>query len=154
MDPVEVRVERTIVVPIDVVWQMIEAAETLPSWLPICERCEIVSGTGLGRRQRMHARWGRKATEIDQEVVEYRPLSRLAWKHIAERVDGKPAPRISSEVVVTIDLHPAGAGTRVVLASRNVPSGRAAALMLRAVAAPRIRRSFQKALDNLSGSAD
>jgi uncharacterized protein YndB with AHSA1/START domain len=153
MDPVEVRVERTVVVPVDVVWQIIEAAETLPSWLPICERCDLVSGQGAGRRQRMHVRWGRKAAEIDQQVIEYVPCSRLSWKHVAERIDGKPAPRISTDVTMTIELHPAGAGTRIVLTSKNVPSGVASALMLRVVAAPRIRKSLTLALENLSRSS-
>jgi uncharacterized protein YndB with AHSA1/START domain len=153
MDPVEVRVEKTVVVPVDVLWQIVEAAETLPSWLPICERCDLVSGQGAGRRQRMHVRWGRKAGEIDQEVIEYTPMSRLSWKHVGERLDGKPAPRISQEVTLTIELHPAGAGTRIVLTSRNVPSGLAAALLLRVVAAPRIRKSLNQALQNLAGSS-
>ena len=152
MDPVEVRVERVVPIPADVLWEIVERAETLASWLPICERCELVGGQGLGRRQRMHARWGRRHVEIDQEVTEYVPVSRLGWRHLAERVGGKPAPRISADVSIAVELHAAGGGTRVVLRSRNVPSGRAAALMLRLVAAPRIRRSFNRALDNLAGS--
>ena len=77
----------------------------------------------------MHVRWGRKRGDIDQEITEYLPGRRLGWKHLEERLDGKPAPRISSEVTTMIELHPEGAGTRVVLRSRNVPAGIVGALI-------------------------
>ena len=151
MDPISVRREKLIVVPVDVLWQIVEGASTLPSWLPLCERCEVVTGEGFGRRQRMYARWGRKSVEIDQEIVEYIPNSRLSWTHTDERIDGRPAPKISTAVRLTIELHAAGAGTRVVLSSRNVPAGLVGALVLRFVAVPRIQRAFDRALENLSG---
>jgi hypothetical protein len=111
-----------------------------------------LSGAGLGRRQRTYARWGRKVAEIDQEVIEYDPQRRLTWVHTAERVDGRTPPRISKEVSVSVDLHSTGAGTKVVLTARHVPNGRIAGLVLRLVAAPRIRRAFDRALANLAGS--
>ena len=151
---IEIRRERTIVVPADVLWQMIEPAENLAAWLPLCERCERLSGEGLGRRQRMHARWGRRQGEIDQEVTEYVPGKRLGWRHTAERLDGKPAPRISSDVSMLIELHSEGAGTRVVLKSRSVPAGVFTRLVLRLIAAPRIRKAFDQALAILAGSGD
>lgn len=149
---IEVRREQVIVVPADVLWQIVERAETLPEWLPLCDRCEVLGGEGRGRRQRMYARWGRRTAEIDQEVTEYVPHQRLTWVHTAERVAGRPAPRISKEVSVTIALHPMGAGTKVVLTSINIPNGRLGSLILRLVAAPRIRRAFDRALANLAAS--
>lgn len=150
MKPVDIRREKVLQVPADVLWQIVEPAETLPSWLPMCERCEIVSGAGRGRKQRMYVRWGSRAAEIDQEVVEYLPASRLSWRHLEERLDGKPAPKISREVTVTVDLEPAGSGTRMVLRSRHIPSGAFGALLLRLVGGPRIRKSFDQALARLS----
>ena len=149
---IDIRRDRVVVVPADVLWQVIEPAETLPAWLPLCDRCEVLNGTGLGRRQRMYARWGRKNAEIDQEVIEYLPERRLAWKHTAERLGGRPAPRISKDVTVSVELQPAGAGTRVVLSASHVPNGGVAGLMLKLVAAPRIRRAFDRALANLAAS--
>jgi hypothetical protein len=137
-------------VPVDVLWQIVEPAETMSSWLPMCDRCELVSGTGQGRRQRMHAAWRGKAAEIDQEVVDYRPTTRLSWKHLDERVDGKPAPKISASVTVTVDLQSVGSGTRVTLSSRHVPTGFFGALVLRLIGAPKIRRAFDTALARLS----
>jgi hypothetical protein len=131
---------------------MVEPAETLPAWLPLCVRCEGLAGTGLGRQQRMYARWGRRDAEIDQEVVEYVPGVRLRWRHVAERIGGRAAPAFSTSVTTGIELHPAGGGTRVVLTSRSTPSGPLAALLLRWTVAPRIRRAFDLALDRLAAS--
>ena len=148
----EIHRERTIVVPADVLWQIIEPAENLPAWLPLCERCERLSGEGLGRRQRMYVRWGRRRGEIDQEVTDYVPGVRLGWKHVEEKLDGKPAPRISSDVTMLIELHSEGAGTRVVLRSRNVPASAFGALALRMVAGPRIQKALDQALKILAAS--
>ena len=140
------------VVPADVLWQIVEPAGTLPSWLPLCDRCEVLSGSGLGRRQRMFVRWGRRQAEIDQEVIEYAPPFRLRWRHLEERFGTRPAPRFSSETTMAVELRPSGAGTRVVLSSRNVPASRWSALVLRLIAGPRIARAFDRALANLAGS--
>ena len=98
----------------------------------------------------MYVQWGRKAAEIDQEIVEYIPNSRLSWRHVDERLDGKPSPRVSKEVIVTVELQPVGSGTHVVITSSHVPSGVFAALMLRLIGGPRIRRAFDRALAKLS----
>lgn len=152
MNAVEVRQEKIVLVPIDVLWQIVEPAETLPAWLPICDRCERVSGDGLGRQQRMYVRWGRRTAEIDQQVTEYQTNARIGWTHVREQFNGRPAPKISSHVRLTIELLPAGAGTRVVLTSRNVPAHLMGALMLRLIARPRLRRAFALALENLARS--
>jgi Polyketide cyclase / dehydrase and lipid transport len=152
LTPIVVTRARTIVVPSDVLWQIIEPAENLPAWLPLCTRCERLSGEGLGRRQRMFVAWGRREGVIDQEVTVYVPGARLGWRHLEERLDGKPAPRISSEVTTQIELHDEGAGTRVVLRSRSVPAGLSGAVLLRLVARARIRKAFDRALEILAGS--
>jgi hypothetical protein len=148
----EVHRERIVNIPVDVVWQLVEPAKTLPSWLPIASRCEILSGRGLGRRQRLHGTWGRKRFEIDQLVVGYEPNALLRWKHVEERLNGKAAPGLSREVTVTIHLETIGPGTLVALRSQNVPSGILAALVLRLVARRRIRRAFDRALENLAAA--
>jgi hypothetical protein len=163
MPPIEVRRERLVVVPVDVLWEIVAPAETTSSWLPICDRCEAIAGEGLGRRQRMHVRWGRRDAEIDQEVIEYAPPSgphnraaasaRLRWRQVEERMNGRAAPRISTDVTTTVELHAVGAGTRVVLTSSSTPAGRWSALVLRVVAAPRIRRAFDRALERLAGAS-
>jgi len=149
VSPVVVRAERIVTIPADVLWQFVEPAKLLPAWLPLATRCEVLSGQGLGRRQRMHTAWGRKQAQIEQEVIAYEPNKRLGWKHVDERMDGKPAPRISSDVTFTIELESIGPGTRVLLESRNMPANAFAAIVLRLVVARRLRHQFERALDNL-----
>ena len=152
MSPITVRRERVMPIPADVLWQLVEPVQTLPAWLPLADRSELLSGGGLGRRQRMYSKWGRKTAEIDQEVIAYHPNRLLRWKHVDERMEGRPAPRISSEVTFTIELESIGPGTRVALESRNVPSGALAGLLLRFVAAPRIRKALDRALETLAAA--
>ncbi len=141
-------------VPADVLWEIIERAETIPSWLPVCDRCEVIEGTGLGRRQRMFVHWGRREAAIDQQVIEFVPPSRLRWKHVQERFGERAAPHFSSETTMTIELRPAGAVTTVVLTSRSVPASPWAALVLRLTAARRIARAFDRALRALAVSGE
>lgn len=150
MLPVVVTRSRTVSLPPDVVWQFIEPAESLTHWLPLGDRCELVSGSGLGRQQRLTARWGRQIVEIDQEVVGYEPEGVLAWRHVAERSGSKPAPRLSTDVTVTVRLQAAHPGTRVTLESRSVPASRLASFVLKLVAARRIGRAFDHALESLA----
>ena len=152
MHALEIRRERLIVVPADVLWHIVEPAENLAAWLPLCERCEPLGGEGLGRRQRMHVRWGRRAGVIDQVVTDYVPGSRIGWRHVEETLDGKPAPRISSDVTVRIELHAEGPGTRVVLRSSNTPANAFGGVILRLFAGPRLRKAFDSALATLAAS--
>ena len=150
MKPLVLRRERIVTVPVDVLWQLIEPATSLPSWLPLASRCDLLSGKGLGRRQRMITKWGRRTAEIDQEVIVYQPNKRLEWKHVDERMGGKPAPRMSSHVTFAIELESIGPGTRVQLESTNVPANAFSAMLLKFIAARRIGKALDRALDVLS----
>jgi len=149
---ITVRRERVMSIPADVLWQFIEPARTLPAWLPLADKCEPTSGQGLGRRQRMYAKWGGKTSEIDQEVIAYEPNRLLRWKHLDERMNGKPAPRFSTEVTFTIECESIGPGTRVALESKSVPAGALAAIMLRLVASRRIGKALDRALETLASA--
>jgi uncharacterized membrane protein len=150
MKPIEVKSEKVIHKPAWAVWQVIEPVAGLSKWLPLGERWELLSGQGAGRRQRMHAKWGNRPVEIDQDVIEYRPDEILRWRHVKELVNGKPAPAISTEVVVSVRLEAAGTGTRVILLSQNTPGNLLKALLITLVAKPRIRRAFDQALENVA----
>ncbi len=154
MTPVIVRRERIIAVPADVVWQFVEPVETLPAWLPLVERSRHLGGEGLGRKQRVNMRWGGRSAEIDLEVTVYKPARELAWRHIAERMNDKPAPRVSLDVTTSVSMESQGPGTKVVLESRLTPANAGAALLVRFVAARRIRKAFDQALRRLAGVSD
>jgi len=65
-------------------------------------------------------------------VTVFEPERELEWRHEAERLDGRPAPRFSAETVVSIKLSPDGEGATVVtLASRQTPADEEKAAMMR-----------------------
>ncbi|HLJ03559.1 MAG TPA: SRPBCC family protein [Solirubrobacteraceae bacterium] len=112
-------------------WPLIDDPARMGEWFAFADRMEMVEGQGLGRRQRLHGHWGSKRSEIDQEIVAYDPARRLSWRHLAERLDGKPAPRFAAETVFTITLVPEDEGTRVKMVSRQVPASRSRGLVMR-----------------------
>jgi hypothetical protein len=102
--------------------------ERLADWFAFADSAESLEGSpGVGQRRRMHGSWGKKKSEIDQQVTDWEPARRIAWRHEAERLDGKPAPRFAAETLFSIELaeEPGGAGTRVRLRSRQLPASRA-----------------------------
>jgi len=147
--PIEIKSEKVIPRSATAIWRLIEPAADLAKWLPLAERSELLSGTGAGRRQRIHAKWGNRAVQIDQEVIEYKPNDILRWRHVNELVDGRPAPAISKEVIVSVRLEPAGTATNVILLSQNTPGNILKALLITLMAKPRIRRAFDQALENI-----
>lgn len=120
---IEVTRHITVPAPPGDVWPLVDDPVRLPEWFTFAESAELLEGEGMGRRQRIHGRWGNKRSEVDQVVVEHDPPRRLAWKHEAERLDGKPAPRFAAETVFTIELEPVGDRTTVTLMSQQVPAG-------------------------------
>jgi len=137
-------------IPADVLWQLIEPAQAQPAWLPLGWKCEPLGGEGLGRQQRLYVKWGGRQSEIDQRVTSYVPNEVLEWTHVAERIDGKPAPIFSREVRISIALKSVGAGTQVTLRSSQVPVGPLAAILVRFIAVRRVARAFDRAMLALS----
>src|SRR5438067_2464562 len=118
--------------PAERIWPLVDDVGQLGGWFGSADRIELLDGAGLGRRQRLHGRWGRRRSEIDQEVVVYDPPRELAWRHVAERLDGKPAPKFAAETLMTITLEPASSGTRVRLVSRQRPASWPRGVVMRA----------------------
>ena len=142
---------RTLPFPPERLWAIIEPAARLPEWFAGFETAELISGAGLGRRQRVGGQWGRHRFQIEQTVIAYEPNRTLAWKHDTEMVDGRPAAKISKHVESWIELEadPSGAGTRVRLFSRQTPSNIFARIIIRHVAAKRIGANMQQSLSRL-----
>jgi uncharacterized protein YndB with AHSA1/START domain len=93
---IDATASRTIPAAPDAIWPLLDDPARLGEWFAFAESGEVLEGDGVGRRQRMHGRWGRKRSEIDQVVVVHDPPRRLAWEHEAERLDGRPAPRFAA----------------------------------------------------------
>ena len=94
---IEIVREKTVESPVERVWELIESVGRLSEWFTGSETVESLGGQGLGRRQRLGGRWGRRHFQIDQTIIVHEPPRHLAWRHDAELLDGKPAPQISRE---------------------------------------------------------
>jgi uncharacterized protein YndB with AHSA1/START domain len=148
--------QRTLPYPPERLWSIIESVERLPEWFVGYTHAELISGAGLGRRQRVSGQWGAKVFLIEQTIIAYEPGLRLGWKHDSEWLDSRPAPKISkhTESWIKLESDPAGAGTRVRLISRQTPSNIFAGVIIRRVAAKRMGASMQESLSRLEVLAE
>ena len=103
---------------------LVDDPALMGGWFTFADRMEVLEGSGLGRLRRMYGPWGTQRSEIDQRIVVYDPSPRQAWRHEAERLDGKPAPRFAAVTVFTIELSPQLAGTIVRMTSAQPPADR------------------------------
>jgi uncharacterized membrane protein len=146
--PVIVRRERILSLPVDVLWQLLEPADTLPAWLPFVARSRQVSGKGLGRRQKVTLHWGGARVEVDQEVTVYQANQAIAWKHLP----GQPsAEGRRDDVTISVAMESMGPGTRLVLEARLVPASLGAWMRLKLITARRVRAAFDRGLTILAG---
>ena len=113
-----------------------------------------MSGAGLGRRQRMHGRWNRKASLIEQTVTRWRPPHELAWRHDRESLDGRPAPVFASELKVILKVTPEGTGSLVSLRVTMLPASFLKGLVMRLMASVRLGRSLGASLTALAELAE
>lgn len=148
---IDVSTARTIPAAPDDIWALLDDPARLGEWLAFADRSEVLEGDGVGRRQRMHGHWGRKRSEIEQVVVEHDPPRRLAWRHEAERLDGKPAPRFAASTLFSMTLEPEGAGaTRVTLRSQQEPASALRGLVIRLFGRREIAGKLEESLDRLA----
>jgi uncharacterized protein YndB with AHSA1/START domain len=146
---IEVVAERTVPASPESVWPLVSDPEQLPRWFGFAERIEVLDGEGAGQKRRQHGHWGKKASEVDQELTAYEPPKRLAWRHLAERLNGRPAPRFAASTDFSVELIPEDGRTRVRLTSAQVPASRARGLVMRAFGRRELERTLRSSLDAL-----
>jgi uncharacterized protein YndB with AHSA1/START domain len=146
---IDVSASRTVAAPPDAVWPLFEP-DRMGGWFAFADRFEVLEGEGAGRRQRMHGRWGRKRSEIDQLVVVHEPPRRLVWRHEAERLDGRPAPRFAASTQFSATLEPDGGGTRVTLRSEQEPASAVKGLVIRLFGRREVAQKLEESLDALA----
>jgi uncharacterized protein YndB with AHSA1/START domain len=147
---IEIVRERTLDVPLNQLWDLIEPIERLPEWFTGIDTAELLVGHGLGRKQRIGGRWERHRFQIDQTVIEYEPRRHLVWRHDTERLDGKAAPMMSRETEFGIHLRDLASETLVQLTSRQVPGNAFKGLLVRLIAVPRIARMMERSLAKIA----
>jgi uncharacterized protein YndB with AHSA1/START domain len=150
---IDVSATRTIAAAPDDVWPLLDDPSRLSEWFAFADGGEVLEGEAVGRRQRMHGHWGRKRSEIDQVVVAHEPPRRLAWRHKAERLDGRPAPRFAASTEFSATLEPDGGGTRVTLRSEQEPASALRGLVIRLFGRREVAQKLEESLDALAERA-
>ncbi|GLZ41038.1 hypothetical protein Acsp05_46620 [Actinokineospora sp. NBRC 105648] len=128
---------------------MVSDARRASDWFSFAERTDVLSGAGKGEKRRQYGRWGRRTSEIDQEVIEFAPPLSIAWKHTAERMDGKPAPVFASASVFRIDLEADGEETVVHLRTQQLPADGLKRIAMRVFGNSDISRRMEESLIRL-----
>lgn len=131
------------------VWAVVSDAARAPEWFTFAESVEVREGEGLGQTRTQHGRWGKKKAEVDQEITAFEPDRLLAWRHVAERLDGKPAPKFAASTEFRIELDPDGQATTVRLRSRQEPAGALKGLVMRMFGTKDVARSMERSLERL-----
>ena len=150
---IEVRAQRSIHVGPDELWPLVSDPARLPEWFAFAERVEVLDGAdGTGQRRRQHGHWGKKRSEVDQVITRWEPGRALAWRHEAERLEGKPAPRFAASTDFTIELVPEAGGTRVRLRSAQEPAGALRGLVIRAFGRREVSRTLEDSLERLAAA--
>ena len=132
------------------VWHLVSKPEHLPEWLSFAESVEVVSGSGCGQRRRLYSQWGKRRSEVDQEVIEYRRPLVVAWRHLAERLDGRPAPRFAARTEFRVELEPSGEGTLVRLRSLQEPASAVRGLLIKLFGSKEIAQGMERSLVRLA----
>jgi uncharacterized protein YndB with AHSA1/START domain len=152
---VEFTRSRHIDAPPERIWPYVDDVTAWPRWFTEAERAEVISGAGEGRRQRMYGHARGKATEIDSVVTAYQPPRLLAWRHEAERVDGKPGSVVfAREATAEVLIEPDGSGSLVTYRLIAEPGSALNTFMLRVMAPRPIGKSFETSLDRLAVLAE
>jgi uncharacterized protein YndB with AHSA1/START domain len=147
---IEVVREREIEAAPAEVWAVVATPERAPEWFAFAERVEVLDGQGVGQRQRQHGRWGRRSAEVDREITDYDAPHRYAWRHLAERLNGKPAPVFARSTRFEISLAPHGTGTLVRLRSTQEPASAVKGLVMRAFGTRDVASAMDRSLDRLA----
>ncbi|HVK25483.1 MAG TPA: SRPBCC family protein [Actinokineospora sp.] len=140
--------------PASDVWKVVSDANRAPDWFSFADRTDVVSGSGVGQRRTQHGRWDGKRSEIDQEIIEFTPDKVIAWKHTAERLDGKPAPVYSSSSVFRIELEQDGDATVVRLRTLMLPRDTLRKIAMKLFGTRDITRRMEDSLHRLQGAVD
>ena len=147
---IEIVRESRVDAPVQSVWAVVSDAGRAPEWFTFAEHVEVRSGEGVGQLRTQHGRWGSKKAEVDQEITGYEPNRLLAWRHVAERLDGKPAPKFAESTEFRIELEPAGAATTVRLRSRQVPASAVKGWAMKLFGTKDVARNLERSLAKLA----
>jgi hypothetical protein len=134
----------------DQVWAIVSDADRAQDWFDFSDRTDVVLGEGVGQRRLQYGHWGSKKSEVDQEVIAWEPGRLLAWKHLEERLDGKPAPKFAASTEFRIELDGDDEATTVRLRSTQEPASRVKGWVMKAFGTKDIERNLERSLERLT----
>jgi uncharacterized protein YndB with AHSA1/START domain len=146
---IEVTREARVPVGVDTVWAIVSDPRRAPEWFAFSDRTEVLSGEGVGQKRTQHGHWGRRRSEVDQEITAWEPGRLLAWRHLAERLDGRPAPKFASSTRFRIELDGDGEATTVRLRSLQEPAGALKGWVMKRLGTKDVERRLERSLAKL-----
>jgi uncharacterized protein YndB with AHSA1/START domain len=147
---IEVMREARIDAPAAEVWAVVSDAARAAEWFAFADRTEVVTGDGVGQLRTQHGHWRTKRSEVDQEITACEPGALLAWRHVAERLDGEPAPKFAASTEFRIELTADGDATTVRLRSRQEPASVLKGWLMRRLGTKDVVRTMNTSLDRLA----
>ena len=148
---IEVTRETRVPAGVDKVWAVVSDPARAPEWFEFSDRTEVLSGEGVGQQRTQHVHWGRRKSEVDQEITAWEPGRLLAWRHLAERLDGKPAPKFAASTEFRIELDGDGEATTVRLRSLQEPAGAVKGWVMKRLGTKDVARNLERSLAKLEG---
>lgn len=128
------------------IWPDIADGQRFAEWFAFCDTVEEPSP---GRRVLIGS-WGSSRSTVVTEITEEVAPRRWAWRHVEERLDDRPAPQMSIDTRVRIDLEPVGEATEVTITSRQEPAGWVQSLVLRVAGKRQIAGMLEQSLTLLA----
>ena len=146
---IEVMREARVQAGADQVWAIVSDPARAHDWFDFSDRTEVREGEGVGQKRIQYGHWGSKKSEVDQEIIAWEPGKLLAWKHLAERLDGKPAPKFAASTEFRIELTGDDNATTVRLRSLQQPAGALKGWLMKRLGTKDIERSLDRSLEQL-----
>jgi len=146
---IEVTREARVPAGVDQVWAVVSDPGRASEWFEFSDRTEVLSGEGVGQKRTQHGHWGKRKSEVDQEITAWEPGKLLAWQHLAERLDGKPAPKFAASTEFRIELDGDDEATTVRLRSLQEPAGAVKGWLMKRLGTKDVERSLEKSLAKL-----
>lgn len=142
----EISRSRTVPAAPDAVWPDIADPARLAQWYAFCDEIEVQEPD----RWVLVGSWGSQRSAVTVGIIDRTPPGRLAWQHLEETLDGRPAAAMAAETTVEVLLEAVGEGTEVTITSRQVAASRLRGLAMRLLGRRQIANMLDQSLTLLA----
>lgn len=145
-----VRVARIIDAAVEDIWPYLADAARWPEWMPGVESSAVTNGQeeGVGRRQHLEVSYGGHRGEIDLEVTEWEPHTKIGWVHLSDRIQGTNK-QFARDVRTRVTLSPAAGATGISFEGSWEPVGLMGKMLSGTLIQSRANAMFERAAQNL-----